>query len=198
MDITQIQTKIDIEIAKQSGLQQHRPYLGISKISDCPRRAVYEYLHGIRMSETAHRMSFAGYEHERSIISLLVGAGIAKVEYVEVVAPFDPRFKGHIDAQTMQGDLIEIKSVSTIKYSEVVRTQKALRKHWEQVQLYMRYGGWLHTYVVYRARENYMHKVIHVHYHAHQAEILEQRAKRLLEFIDAGKLPACECGHCER
>lgn len=198
METNQIMTGLEKEIAKQSGLEPHRSYLGISKISDCPRRAVREYLHGMKPNETAYRMSLAGYEHERNLLGLLVGAGIAKCEYIEVVAPFDARFKGHIDAQTIDGELIEIKSVSTIKYSEVVRTQRTLRKHFEQVQLYMRYGGWNYCFVVYRCRENYMHKIIRVPYISRQAEALEQRAKRMLEFIDNGKLPPCECGHCQQ
>jgi hypothetical protein len=193
-----IQAALDEQITRDSGLDPHRDYLGISKVIDCPRRAVKEFLYGMTdLSDTAHRMCFAGYEHERSVIELLSHAGIVHYAGIEVTAPFDKRLKGHIDAQSVDGDLIEIKSVSTVKFQKVNESGKALRRHFLQVQLYMRYGHWQQAFVIYRCRETYEHKVIRVPYVPSQADRLEEKAKLMLAFIDREELPACECGHCQ-
>ena len=193
MKIDTLETKIAEQIIKASGLDLHRDYLGISKISDCPRVAVREYRNGITATEQAYRMSFAGYEQERSVIGLLDGI-ITQIN-LEVVAPFDGRFKGHVDAVS-ENSLIEIKSVSVNKFQKVIESGRALRSHFLQVQLYMRYGGWVQTFIIYRCRETYEHKIIRVPYIQAEADKLEAKAKRILACIDSGEMPPCECGRC--
>lgn len=185
------------QLTASAGLDQHRNYLGISKISDCPRVAVREYFDGPSLTEQAYRMCFAGYEHELSIVELLARAGIAFWSGKEVVAPFDPRLRGHIDALTRDDDLLEIKSVSTFKFAEVRKNKKVLKPHFIQVQLYLRYGPWQQAFVVYRNRETYEHQVIRVPYVAIQAERYEEKARMMLRYIDRNELPSCECGRCE-
>ncbi len=197
MNTTQIQRSIMQQIEIHSGLDQHRDYFGISKIGDCPHHAVMEYLHGVACTEEAHRMCFAGYEHEMSIMELLVLAGIVTVQGLEVVAPFDSRFRGHIDALTCDDDLLEIKSVSTQKFQQVMESGKPLKKHVMQVQLYMRYGGWHQTFVVYRCRETYQHMVIRAPYIQSAAEHYEEKAKKILHCIDNNQIPDCECRRCK-
>jgi hypothetical protein len=192
-----LQDALAATIRFKSGLQQHRDYLGISKVAGCPRAGVREYFNGPSTDDGAHRMCFAGYEHEMSIIELLNHAGLIKVMTVEVVAPFDNRLRGHIDSLTIDDDLIEIKSVTLRKFADVTKTSKALQKHFIQVQLYMRYGGWTQAFVVYRCRETYDHKVVRVPYVPVQAERFEQKAMMMLRYIDRNELPTCECGYCK-
>lgn len=197
MNATQIQRWLKEQIEIHSGLDQHRDYFGISKIGDCPHHAVIEYLKGMQISEEAHRMCFAGYEHERSILELLAWAGCAKLLTVEVIAPFDQRFRGHIDSLTISDDLLEIKSVSTQKFQQVIEASKPLKKHAMQVQLYMRYGHWRQAFVVYRNRETYEHYVCRVPYFEESARRYEEKAIRILACIDRGEIPPCECGWCK-
>jgi hypothetical protein len=197
MNSTKLHNAITQQIAIRSGLDQHRNYLGISKIGDCPRHAVLEYLHGVRLTEDAHRMCFAGYEQEASVIELLAQIKLAYASGQEVIAPFDSRFRGHIHALTVDGDLVEIKSVSVDKYQKVLIDRQVLRKHYMQVQLYMRYGGWQRTHIIYRCRETYEHIVICVPYAESKAEKYEQKAKMMLSFIDRKEIPPCECGRCK-
>jgi len=197
MNASLLQVGLIQQIERKSGLDQHRDYLGISKIAECPRAAVREYFHGPSLTEQAYRMCFAGYEHERSIIELLAQARLAKPITVEVVAPFDERLRGHTDALTMDDDLLEIKSVSVTKFQQVVRSTKALQKHFAQVQLYMRYGDWRQTFIVYRCRETYEHIVVRAPYVPIQAERYEQKAMMMLRYIDRNELPTCECGRCK-
>jgi hypothetical protein len=199
IDTRQMETRIGAWIVANSGLDQHRTYLGISKIASCPRHAVKEYLYGIPAAdEQTYRMCFAGYEQELSIRKMLIETNMM-VEaslYKEIVAPFDNRLKGHIDGLTPWEDLIEIKSVSAKKFAKVIETGRSIYDHFIQIQLYMRYGGMRQAFIFYRNRETYEHKVIRVPYKPEQAEKFEAKAKMILSFIDREELPACECGHC--
>lgn len=196
MNSISISNALTQQIAIRSGLDRHRDYLGISKVGDCPRQAVREFFNGVTVTTDAHRMCFAGYEQETSIIELLAQQNIAWAFGQEVVAPFDSRLRGHIDALTGDGDLIEIKSVSTDKFNIVNQLREPLRKHYIQVQLYMRYGRWQRTHVIYRCRETYEHIVLCVAYSDSKAAKYEQKAKLMLDAIDRHELPACECRRC--
>ena len=182
-----------------SGLDQHRDYLGISKIADCPRRAFREYHNGPSLTPESHVMCYAGYEQERLVMEILERSGIARPpESInrEVTSPFDNRLRGHIDGVAVDGSLLEIKSVNSRKFEKLFETGRALFPHYVQVQLYMRYGYFARALVVYRNRETYGHIVMSVRYVPERAEEFETKAKLLLQAIDENKLPACECRHC--
>ena len=197
--VNEIQNTLTQQIAANSGLDQHREYLGISKISGCPRAAYNEYFDGVgEISEATHRFCFAGYEQERSVLSLLQKSGIGCMDNgYGVIAPFDDRLCGHIDGLTLDNDLLEIKSLTVDKFERIRKEMKASYKHFIQVQLYMRYGGWRQCFTVYRCRETYEHLVIPVMYNERQAEKAENKAKAILAAIDAKVPPACECGRCK-
>ena len=197
MDTKTLLNTINDQIEKQSGLDQNRDYLGISKIGKCPRAVYREYINGIEIFPDSHRMCFAGYQQEKSILGLLTADGIISQVGIEVVAPFDPRLKGHVDAVSNDKELIEIKSSTRRTFDKILETHRCSSEHFTQIQLYMRYGGWDTTFVIYRCRETYRHEVIKVPYISHTAERFENKAKMILEHIDRKEPPACECGRCE-
>lgn len=199
MDAKFIEQKITEYILANSGLDQHRDYLGISKIGDCPRKAYREYFEGGSFTEENHRMCFTGYEQEGQILNMLATLGLIRLignDEKEVVAPFDPRLRGHIDGLTRDGDLLEVKSVSWKRFQSIQENHRALSRHFIQVQLYMLYGRWARAFIVYRCRETYEHVVIHIPFNGNQALKFQQKAARLLECIDKREEPVCECGRC--
>jgi hypothetical protein len=183
-------------LRKKSGLNQHRHYLGMSQISKCPQVVVGELANGVDVSDFHHRMAYTGYMHELDVLQRLREMNVAVLDRREVVAEFDDRLRGHIDGLTAWGDLLEIKSVSTHKYELVVYHGRALHEHAEQVQLYMRYGGWQYTWIIYVNRETFEHRVVRVAYNPKQADLLEDKARRILAAIDGKGEPDCECGKC--
>ena len=135
MEALDIQIAISQRIIIDSGLDQHRDYLGISKVADCPRKTTKEFLQGIDLSEPAYRMCYAGYHQERDVFKMLVQAGVAQANSrgMEVVAPFDAQLKGHIDGLTMDGHLLEIKSITLEKYRSTLEKRRVLFKHFCQI-----------------------------------------------------------------
>jgi hypothetical protein len=194
----EVETKIDQHLRLHSGLEPHRAYLGISQVARCPRLAYRSYLEGVDTgSDYAHRMCYAGYLYEKDVLQRLREMRIATLNRREVVAKVDDRLRGHIDGVTTWGDLLEIKSVTTSKFDLVSSQARALHEHNDQVQLYMRYGGYKFCWLIYVCRESFEHKVIRVRYDEAKGVALEQKALRILEAIDQRKMPKCECGYCE-
>lgn len=199
MNASELEHQIENYITNHSGLDQRRDYLGMSKIGNCPLVSYREYFDGITLSEQTHRMCYTGYEQETNILVMLVGMGIAKLvsdDRKEVVAKFDPRLRGHIDALTCEDDLLEVKSVSLRKFSQIAESRRALGKHYVQVQLYMLYGNWTKTFMVYRCRETYEHLVLQIPFRATMAHTFQDKARKLLAHIDSQVPPLCECGKC--
>ncbi len=204
MDATMFQSMIEGHLKEHSGLDVKRDYLGISAIGKCPRQVVREYLYGKgELSLQDHQMCYVGYLFEQDVMRRLWEIGVARIaalegeQQVEVVAAFDPRLRGHVDGETVDGDLLEIKSVSRTKYEEVKKTHMALSQHFAQVQLYMKYGTWKKCWIVYVCRETMEHHVVKVSYLHTSAIRFELKAQRMLAFIDQGMLPECECRWCK-
>ncbi len=199
MNITTFQTAIDEHLAKVSGLDQKRDYLGISAIGKCSRQVAREYLHGKReITQRDHQMCYGGYLFEADLRNRLdaMGFKVSRAGF-EVVADFDPRLRGHIDGELFNGDLLECKSLKRIKFEKVKQTHMALPEHFAQVQLYMKYGPWKKCWIVYVDRESLEHCVVSVPYLHTQAIKFELKARRILAHVDSGMLPECECRRCK-
>lgn len=199
MDPTTFQNRIDEHLAKVSGLDVKRAYLGMSSIGKCPRQVVREYVGGKSVVTLRdHQMCYGGYLFEADLRNRLNDMGF-QVEKVgaEIVAPFDERLRGHIDGELFNTDLLECKSLKRSKFEKIKQTHMALPEHFAQVQLYMKYGHWNRCWIVYVERESLEHHVVKVGYLHTQAIKFELKAQRMLAHIDAGTLPECECRHCK-
>lgn len=175
-----------------------RTYLGMSRIGECPRRLYNELVYGRKQAgPVTRRYCHEGYLHEKDIIERLNKAGLIVDNCGrELVAPFDERFRGHIDGELDSGTLLEIKSVSPHKFNEVRSTHMLLSQHTAQVQMYMRYGHYRCAYVIYKCRDDGQIFIVVVDINERAGERLEQKARHILQAIDAGESPACQCGEC--
>lgn len=196
ISVKEFEDSINQHLRKHSGLEVLRPYLGISQVAQCPRLAYMSFMSGNEPSDYNHRMCYAGYLFERDVLQRMREMRLATLDRREVVAEFDDRLRGHIDGLTTWGDLLEIKSMTRSKFDLVHQQNRALHEHNDQVQLYMRYGGWRFAWVVYVCRETFEHKVVRVRYDAGRAQKLEAKARGILAAIDRGEKPECECGYC--
>jgi hypothetical protein len=186
-------------LREKSGLEQHRPYLGMSQISQCPRKLYNEFLNGRRPpNDQQHWYCWTGYLHEAAIMSLL---GI-EPHHAEVAAKFDDRFRGHVD-HAGDGKVLEVKSVTWDRFNRIRDDGRPLREHNEQVQCYLRHGGWKLAVLIYIARD-----VPHREFDGPPfwtfdvlpdpalADKLDEKARGILAAIDRREMPPCECGYC--
>ena len=199
MDPKQITEQIQSFLNTCSGLEMQRDYVGISQLGQCARKIYFDFVYGIQADDQAHSMAYAGYLFERDVIGRLEKMKIYRHDSLrELIAPWDMRFKGHIDGETTWGDLLEVKSASVLKFQRIAATQAAPREHYVQVQIYMHYGGYKHAWIVYVCRETLQHVVLRVDYSPNMAVQLEERGKLILATIDRREPPVCECGRCRR
>lgn len=192
-----LEEKIYQHLQSRSGLQANRQYLGMSQIAKCPRVLFEQWFEGVETAEFHHRMAYTGYLHERDLLDRLREMRMATLKRRELVADFDDRLRGHTDGEMAWGDLLEIKSVTAHKYEMVCYHGRALHEHVDQVQLYMLYGGYHWTWLVYVNRETFEHRVVRVIFDPQRAQRLVLKAQRVLRAIDEGVMPECECGRCQ-
>lgn len=196
MDTLTFESNLKHWLRENSGLEEHRDYLGISHAGKCPR-AIYDLLmNGAHLSDFAHQMCYVGYMFEKDCLARLVEMKFAREARVEVVCPKDPFIRGHVDGETFWGDLLEVKSITVKKFERILQTGNALWEHVDQVQLYMRYGPWKTTWVIYICRETFEHRVIRVQYDQGRAEKLEVKLLDVLAAWERKEAPVCTCGFC--
>lgn len=174
-----------------------RDYLGMSKIGDCARQLYLDLTNGrMQPQGLALARCHEGMLHQRDVIERLERSGIPVLERDrELVAPFDERFKGHIDGE-VDGDLLEIKSLETLDDLAEVRAHGPRERDQAQVQAYMRYGDYHRALIVYKVRSNGALWVVYVNRRDALGKRLERKARDVLEALDRGLPPACTCGYC--
>jgi hypothetical protein len=184
-----------------SRFEPDRKYLGMSGIGKCPLRLYRECMQGRRfeMNLVSARRAYRGYLFERDAHERLAQAGVYQAESAgkEIVCDFDARFIGHTDGETLDGDLLEIKSVNNEDYERIVHSHHALPEHYDQVQMYLRYGHYAHGLLYYIDTETFRDFMLDVFPDERRQELLARRAHSILDAIDGlANAPACTCGRC--
>lgn len=186
-------------IRRHSGLDAHRHYLGMSSIADCPVQLYLRYKQGMVVDDAGHRNAYRGYLFEREVKKILVGIGFMKPHSErELIAPFDARYKGHTDGESVEGNLSEIKSVSKEKFEIIKDSKKLFTKHYFQTQIYMKHGNYEASDVTIVVPETFEFMMLRVRPNYKVQNDLEEKAKSVLMHIDANRLPLCACGRCNK
>lgn len=186
-------------LKKASMFEPGRKYLGMSGIHGCPLRLYRELLHGRygQVGERSTLRSLRGNLYEQVTILRLTEAGIYQpASKREVIADFDSRFRGHTDGQTVEGDLVEIKSTNHEDFGRIIESRKPMPAHFAQCQMYMRFGTFQHGLLVYVSTETYEHYVLDVYPASRIQEELIAKAHAILDAVDGGPQPQCTCGRC--
>lgn len=202
MDGKELKAHLSRAMINNSGLEQHRPYLGMSQISNCPRRSYYEVVAGREhLNNQMHWYCWTGYLHEAALLKLLESNGAFRG--IEVVVAFDARFRGHVD-DVLDNEVIEIKSVGWDKFLRI-RRDGPVEANVDQIQMYLRHGGWPKAHLIYIARD-VPHREwrglplwgFDIYPDQERADRLDAKAKHILAAIDAEEPPDCDCGWCRR
>lgn len=185
-------------ICETSGLEGHRPYLGMSHISCCRRRLYREFLDGIQPTSKSFYNAKRGYMFETEIKKWLIACGIMRpATERELISSFDTRFRGHTDGETVDGALLEIKSISEEELFRMVQNRRVHPAKYTQCQAYMRYGKYSECVIVLVSTSTLSHLTVKIFRNDEAGRSIEQKAYDILKAIDARKEPPCECGKCQ-
>lgn len=201
------------------GLDRGRTYLGLSALPRCAHEIVRSYRGGrfqTNQSETNLANAQRGFTLESRLKQILVRAGILRTTaaarwdangfYVcgserEIETDIEIGgicVRGNIDGETMNGELVEIKSLRHDKYLKAVQIGRIRGEHFQQVQGYMHFGGYAHTLVVYLCAETFETHLFGIAYQPAVGEDLDVKARAVLTAIAEGRELPCECGRCDR
>lgn len=191
---------IDQYIREHCGLDQHRPYLGMSSINNCPRLQYHRYFNGIQPNDLTYRKCYQSYFYEREVKKILTATGHYKPGSERTLSMLfegiHTPFEGHTDGEDCSGNLIEIKSLHPRGFEEVVSTGKLKHPAYWQVQAYMLYGDYQRCTVWLANTEVFELYPLTVHPSPVIMSKVEERATQVLAAIDTKTPPPCICGRC--
>ena len=96
-------------LREQSGLEQHRPYLGMSGIAQCPRKLYYEFLGGRKPpTDQQHWYCWTGYMHEAAVVRLIAGDAEARQADAELCVLFLLIDQATLEPATLARDFARI------------------------------------------------------------------------------------------
>jgi hypothetical protein len=178
---------------------EDRHYLGMSRIADCSRRLYFEMSNGRPAFDLdRHLMCYLGYLFEADVKRRLEALNLYRPgSERELVANFDPRFRGHTDGELVDGSLLEIKSMLQPYIDQIRQSRRLPVRHFQQVQVYLRHGGYNFAHVIYVARDTGQIYTAGVRIHPATGDRLDRKAVAILRAVDANEPPECECGRCD-
>lgn len=193
---------------------EYRDYVGMSAIGGCPRQSYFRFMDPEPPDDRMNWYAWVGYTFEYAIVDLLKGAGFKfhpDVEQHDLVANFDPRYRGHIDHLLADKTLIEIKSVYWDKYLRLREQGRPEALHYDQCQAYMRHGKFPRAIIIYTPRDiphrewddshrgNFLSFWTYdIFRNERRMDELDQKAKAILAAIDCREPPECTCRYCRR
>jgi hypothetical protein len=190
-------------VRETSGVEQDRTYLGMSQIGRCPQLLYRWMLDGKgEPSDKAHLNCMSGYQYEHEMLKILCGANLLDESDLfrigkEIIAKFDSRFRGHIDAVAVDGSLVEIKTFNADDYNRVTRTNQLSVPYLWQVQAYMRYGLFDETLMVLVCRDPFTFWTMNIKRDDVLGVKIDEKAKMILAAVDTKTPPICTCGRCD-
>jgi len=192
--------KVNETVRRSSGLEKRREYLGMSMIGYCPKVIYERYYQRQNPGMTEHRNCYRGYYFESETKRLLIKSGVLRINSSkDVVSSFDTMFRGHIDGEDNSGNLIEIKSMTNIKFEKIVNDGRGIpKKHYMQIQAYMKAGNYPAAYYVAVSTELFpMMHVVKIGRNEGMMLEIEDKARNILNCIKYEQPPKCECGYCK-
>lgn len=176
---------------RHSGYDEHRNYIGLSGIADCPQIIYHRYFNETPASNGLKLRTRYSYEIEANLIDRLKGLGIYK-ERKNPITAYGGIVQGHIEGE-VSGSLLEIK---TVPLAEHLPNGSVPRKVYWQSQAYMYYGAYPETLCLYFARDSGQFKVFDLWPDHRIMMDIDRKIQNLIIAIQIKKQPDCTCGKC--
>jgi len=178
-------------LKENSGFDEHRPYIGMSRIGECRKRIYTEFIDGVAATLDNHVGAWLGYTMEAAVLELLG----KDVQPGRELTAFDGLVRGHTDGE-WRGELIEVKSTTNRKLLERLDDRRVDDRHYQQVTAYMHFGRWRRCSVIYVPRDFGKPTVFGVNYDPNEGARIEARFAEIVTHVRNKRPPRCECGRC--
>lgn len=189
---TQLQRDLIDWTVRNSGHDEHRPYIGLSTLADC-ERAIYNRFFNRTGVPLAERLKHkAAHEIEENIKARFRAMGIYSGPRKIVL--HGGLVRGHTDGGIL-GALLEIKTVPMEEHIPASAPKIPFKVKY-QSQAYMHYGSYDMTLVLYYARASGAFRIFELLKDRSFGHVIDEKVSRLVEAVTNQKQPACECGRC--
>jgi len=176
-----------------------RNYLSMSKIAECSKKLTLELINGTKPDYNIKARCWLGYHFEDIIAQWLIKKKILLPESRGIeISTFEGKFKGHIDGHTDMMRLIEIKSLSEIKFQKLLSDIKVPTKNFFQTQTYMYNSRFKEATIIYVCRETMQFETRSFNRVDKIGQRMNEKALRILDALNNMKIPDCDCGYCQK
>jgi hypothetical protein len=190
MNAAELQQALIDWSVKYSGYEDHRNYIGLSGISDCPKVIFRRFFNSYAIQVKEHLRTRYSHEIEGVIKDRLRKMGV--LEIGQEISAYQGMVRGHIDGEISE-KLLEIKTVPLAEYLPVGGVP---RKVFWQVQGYMCYGGYEEALVLYFARDKGTFRTFEIPIDQAVGNEIDAKIKSVLDAVKRRVLPICVCGRC--
>lgn len=178
--------------------EARRDYLSMSKIAECSRKLYLEMLNGTKPDYNTKARCWLGYHYEDLVVDWLQDEKLLVPQSRgKEISVFDGRFKGHIDGHDAQQVLIEIKSLSEVKFQSIKTAVKIPTRNFLQVQTYMFNGHFNRAMIIYVCRETMEFETRTINQIDSVGYRMNEKARRILTAFANSVMPDCDCGYCK-
>lgn len=190
MNATELERKLIDWTARNSGYDEHRPYIGLSGIYDCPTVIYRKYFNRIGASAFSKCKTKFSYEIEKNLIDRLKAMGL--YSRGEDISLYDGLVQGHIEG-LIDGTLFDIKTVPRDIYLPNGRIPS--RVEW-QLNAYLLYRYEERALVWYFSRESGLFKILDIFADECTMKYVQEKVNMLVDAVTTQKEPKCQCGRC--
>jgi len=184
---------------KNSGYDEHRNYIGLSVILDCPRIIYRRFFNHTGMPMELRLRTRYSYEVEEIIKNRF--KAIEVYSKGKEISIYDGLVKGHTDGEIQTIDpprlvaLLEIKTVPATDHIPKTFHEIPRKVIW-QAQAYMLYGYYNLTFCFYFARESGLFRIFEIRPDPEIRQVIIKKVDYLVKSVTLKELPICECGKC--
>ncbi len=190
MNAWELEYKLTDFSVRTSGYDEHRDYIGLSGVWDCPLVIYRRYFNRMGVSTEARLKTKYSYEVEDIIKRRLRAMGILSPS--REISLYDGLVKGHTEGEIL-GRLFDVKTVAISAHFPNGQLPYKVRF---QMNAYMKYGPYPDTLVIYFARDSGLFKAYDLFPDSDiQIEIVV-KLEQLVEAVRNKRQPKCECGRC--
>jgi hypothetical protein len=177
----------------------------MSQIGECPRVLYDQLVMPSKVRPTGKERLFAlDKELKQGVRDRIRAAGLLEIwETREITAQLagfqEPRLRGHLDGEFSDGVLLHIKPCR-VEILDGIRSDEHHRipkRHFEQMQVYMRHAEYDKVRAVYVARETGELWLSEIRADMRTQDRLDAKACGVLMAADQHKPPQCTCNKCE-
>jgi len=172
---------------------EKRLYLDISRLGECPRKLAWEMLYSGSPGEDIKLRLFVAQLMESNLVSRLVKLFGSTYVLPKPIYAMMGKLLGYTSGEFGK-ILVTIKSIPN---DDALPDGRASNNHYWMTQALMHFGHYTRCIIIYESRASGRIRTYDITYSPSIGEECEKKAVLILDSVNEGQLPKCNCGRCK-